>query len=64
MGTWRANRCPRCEGRLFVDIDEDGWHEQCINCAYRHELRAAMEFAKVTAVRDVNKKVETIRTAH
>jgi DNA-directed RNA polymerase subunit RPC12/RpoP len=47
MGTWQANRCPRCGGRLFIDNDMDGWYEQCINCSYRNELKEAVGLARV-----------------
>ena len=39
MGRWKLNACPRCGGSLFVEKEIDGWYEQCINCAYRHELK-------------------------
>jgi DNA-directed RNA polymerase subunit M/transcription elongation factor TFIIS len=40
MGRWKIHGCPRCNGSLIIDKDEDGWFEQCINCAYRNELRS------------------------
>ena len=39
MVTWRFKACPRCHGDTFVDKDIDGWYEQCLMCAYRHELK-------------------------
>lgn len=39
MGKWRFKSCPRCGGDLFVERDLDkNWYEQCLQCAYRHEV--------------------------
>ena len=40
---WRVKCCPRCGGDLFIDRDFDGWHEQCLQCAYHNELRDIAE---------------------
>lgn len=45
MGKWIKNGCPRCGGSLYIDNDMDGWYEQCINCSFRHELKASGESA-------------------
>jgi len=45
MGRWKINGCPRCGGSLFVEKEIDGWYEQCINCAYRNDLK---DLAKLT----------------
>ena len=39
MVNWRPKGCPRCGGDLFIDKDYDGWYEQCLQCAFRRELR-------------------------
>ena len=39
MGRWKINGCPRCGGSMFLEKEIDGWYEQCINCAYRKELK-------------------------
>ena len=41
---WRVKRCPRCGGDLFIDKDFEGWYEQCLQCAYRHDLENIAEF--------------------
>lgn len=64
MGKWQASRCPRCGGRLFIDNDEDGWYEQCINCSHRYQLKASIDMAKAAAVRNVHNKVDTLRPAN
>jgi hypothetical protein len=60
MGKWQASHCPRCYGRLFIDNDEDGWYEQCLNCSFRHELKASVDLGKLTAVKDVYNKVKNL----
>ena len=30
-------RCPRCNGNLFVELDEK-WQTHCLQCGYIHEL--------------------------
>jgi hypothetical protein len=46
MGKWKINGCPRCNGTLIVDKDEDGWYELCINCAHRSDLKGTLNMAK------------------
>lgn len=46
MVTWKLRKCPRCGGDIFIDRDLDGWHEQCLQCAYRHELKDIADFKR------------------
>ena len=64
MGKWQANHCPRCDGKLFIDNDEDGWYEQCLLCSYRHELKAATDLGKTQDVKDVHIKAVIRRRAN
>jgi len=32
------SRCPRCGGKILIDKDFHGWYEQCLQCAYTHDL--------------------------
>jgi len=48
MANWKFRGCPRCQGDIFIDRDLDGWHEQCLQCSYNHELRDIVEFEKDT----------------
>ena len=43
MMKWKFKSCPRCGGDVFMDKDQDGWYEQCLQCAYRHELQVLAE---------------------
>jgi len=45
MRAWKFRSCPRCGGDLFLDREIDNsWHEHCLQCSYRHELRNIEEF--------------------
>ena len=52
MAVWKLKSCPRCRGDIFIDRDLDGWHEQYLQCAYRHELKNLAEFKEQPAGRD------------
>ena len=39
MGTRNIDsRCPRCGGKILIDKDFHGWYEECLQCAYTHDL--------------------------
>jgi ribosomal protein S27AE len=40
---WKFKSCPRCGGDFFIDKDIDGWYAQCLQCAYRQELKQIAE---------------------
>lgn len=31
-------KCPRCEGDLFIELESEGWEEQCVQCSYSKPL--------------------------
>ena len=37
--TWRLKKCPRCGGDTFIEKDEHGWYEECLQCGYHGELK-------------------------
>ena len=41
MSKWMLKACPKCGGSLFIEKDDvlSGWYGQCINCAFRVELK-------------------------
>ena len=49
MPRWKIRGCPRCGGDIFIDRDLNGWHEQCLQCSYRHELKDLAEFEEPSA---------------
>ncbi len=46
MGRWKIHGCPKCGGSLLVDKDENGWYEQCLQCAYMRDLKVIYENKK------------------
>ncbi len=36
---WSLKSCPRCQGDMYIDRDEDGWYSQCLMCAYRIDVK-------------------------
>ncbi len=38
MIIWKLKSCPRCRGDIFLDQELDGWHEQCLQCGYVHNI--------------------------
>ncbi len=34
-------RCPRCKGDVFVDRDQFGWFEQCLQCGHTADFAGA-----------------------
>ena len=43
MVSWKLRNCPRCQGDLFLDKDNDGWYEQCLQCGYRRAMKPIAE---------------------
>ena len=39
MVRWKTKGCPRCGGATYIDHDIDGWHEKCMMCSLRIELK-------------------------
>lgn len=40
---WKLKSCPRCGGDVFIDRDEYGWYEQCLQCSYYTGLQSTVE---------------------
>ena len=42
MAMWNFKSCPRCQGDMFLDRDQDSWYEECLQCSYHlHRVAAA-----------------------
>ena len=52
MGMWTFNKCPRCHGNMFLEKDEFGWYEQCLQCSHSQELPSTYEFNRKLAQRE------------
>jgi hypothetical protein len=33
-GGFVKNKCPKCGGNLYLDSDQYGWYEQCLQCSF------------------------------
>lgn len=31
-------RCPKCGGNVYLDRDNYGWYDKCLQCAYTSDL--------------------------
>jgi hypothetical protein len=39
MGKLKIGSCPRCnKGEVFIDRDQYGWYECCLQCGYTRDL--------------------------
>jgi hypothetical protein len=39
VGKLRVGSCPRCNnGEVFIDRDQYGWYECCLQCGYARDL--------------------------
>ncbi|MFA5628840.1 MAG: hypothetical protein WC958_01040 [Dehalococcoidales bacterium] len=38
MVMWKAKKCPKCGGDMYIDIDEDMWFDHCLQCGYMQNL--------------------------
>lgn len=34
MTEWKLKSCPRCSGDIYVEKDNDGCYERCLQCGY------------------------------
>jgi DNA-directed RNA polymerase subunit M/transcription elongation factor TFIIS len=38
MVMWKAKKCPKCGGDMYIDVDEDVWFDHCLQCGYMRNL--------------------------
>jgi len=60
---WKLKSCPRCKGDVFVDSDEYGWYEQCLQCSYLSYLPSAFEVRKKVAKRNLRQAKRASKTS-
>jgi hypothetical protein len=44
MNKWRYKNCPRCRCDIFLEKDEYGWNEDCLQCGFVQKLETLEEF--------------------
>lgn len=44
--TWKLKSCPKCGGDIFVDLDEQGWFEKCLQCSLTRYLKEVSNASK------------------
>ncbi|MFC1903154.1 hypothetical protein ACFLX4_03715 [Chloroflexota bacterium] len=50
-------RCPKCNGNIYLDTDNYGWYEQCIQCGYIYDEEGLLK--AVDRVSMGNKEIPT-----
>ena len=38
MAVWKLKSCPRCNGDLFIQREQDGGYEECLLCGYQRDV--------------------------
>ncbi len=38
MVMWKAKKCPKCNGDMYIDVDENTWFDHCLQCGYMRAL--------------------------
>ncbi len=52
---WKIKACPKCKGDLFVDYDEDGMFNHCLQCGYIGSIDSSRVASDVQFVRNGQK---------
>ncbi|MFH1032770.1 MAG: hypothetical protein V1767_09440 [Chloroflexota bacterium] len=51
-----GKRCPKCGGNIYLDRDEYGWYQKCLQCGFNCELESIVD-ARVRVVRSKLEKL-------
>ncbi|MBN1189117.1 MAG: hypothetical protein JXA46_05130 [Dehalococcoidales bacterium] len=43
-----ARKCSKCGGNVYLDRDQFGWYEQCLQCGLVSDLKNIVEVKKST----------------
>jgi len=38
MTEWKLKSCPRCSGDIYVEKDNEGCYERCLQCGYVKQI--------------------------
>ena len=63
MVWWKFRSCPRCDGDMFIDRDQYGWYEHCIQCGHIGDLvkRAVLGQQLAYSTRERRRRVGTVK---
>ena len=42
-GFVKKAKCPKCNGKIYLDSDYYGWFEQCIQCGYTRNMEKVVQ---------------------
>jgi len=48
---WKMKSCPRCNGDMFVDWDEDGMFNHCLQCGFAGNIESSCLVAESPLVK-------------
>ena len=49
---WKLQGCHRCGGDVFIERDEYGWYQECLQCGWRDELTVSFKAAGQLTTKD------------
>ena len=58
---FRLKDCPRCSGDIWLDWDQYGWYEQCLQCGYLHDLGSVGEVEQKLTSEEKNKLARLLK---
>jgi Zn ribbon nucleic-acid-binding protein len=38
MAIWKSKGCPQCNADLIIQLESDGWYEECLWCGYHRDV--------------------------
>lgn len=44
-------RCPKCRGNVYLDEDQHGWFEHCLQCGYTSDLQGVLDLKEREALK-------------
>jgi ribosomal protein S27AE len=58
----KPKTCPRCQGRIFLEKDQYGWYELCLQCGYLHDLHDIRKMPVQLTDAEIERKAELVMT--
>ena len=46
-----SQKCPKCDGNIYLDKDYCGWYEQCLQCSHTRYLETVVEVREPVRVK-------------